>query len=275
MLIFIVVQSKHFLFELNIFAKVFLLRDFSLIEFHNTSQQCLKLCSGLITNKLLSKSVLIEHFSSYDLSCFTFFGLHVYGVMSWVCSLLLLIIGFMAYCNHDLSGAHRHLLYRSMQHGLVQWFYLKKQRPFPSSFPFLHSPLPSFPFFPTFIFYLFYFHFHLNPIIHPCILQVFHNSVLCIFYPFSCCSQNTLQVPLSSVWLIFCFNLILSSLHFLQYNSTCSAFSVILHSSDLLWPNRNNVLFNPVWSSLSLVKTVSSLLFLPFTPCALIHFCIL
>ncbi len=25
----------------------------------------------------------------------------------------------MAYCNHDLSGAYRHLLYRSMQHGLA------------------------------------------------------------------------------------------------------------------------------------------------------------
>ncbi len=62
MLIFIVVQSKHFFFELNIFSKVFLLRDFSLIEFHNTAQQCLKLCSGLITNKLLSKSVLIRAF---------------------------------------------------------------------------------------------------------------------------------------------------------------------------------------------------------------------
>ncbi len=33
--------------------------------------------------------------------------------------LLLLLIGFMAYCNHDLSGAYRHLLYRSMQHGLA------------------------------------------------------------------------------------------------------------------------------------------------------------
>ncbi len=32
---------------------------------------------------------------------------------------VLLIIGFTAYCNHDLSGAYRHLLYRSMQHGLA------------------------------------------------------------------------------------------------------------------------------------------------------------
>ncbi len=36
------------------------------------------------------------------------------------CSLLLLLLlGFMANCNHVLSGAYRHLLYRSMQHGLA------------------------------------------------------------------------------------------------------------------------------------------------------------
>ncbi len=31
----------------------------------------------------------------------------------------LLLLGFMANCNHVLSGAYRHLLYRSMQHGLA------------------------------------------------------------------------------------------------------------------------------------------------------------
>ncbi len=83
----------------------------------------------------------------------------------------------MAYCNHDLSGAYRHLLYRSMQHGLAysSMILLNKKKkkkkknqdkiiiiissfslfpflflfffPFPSSFPFLPSPFPSFPFF--------------------------------------------------------------------------------------------------------------------------------
>ncbi len=33
--------------------------------------------------------------------------------------LLLLLLGFMANCNHVLSGAYRHLLYQSMQHGLA------------------------------------------------------------------------------------------------------------------------------------------------------------
>ncbi len=36
-------------------------------------------------------------------------------------------------------------------------------------------------------------HYYLNPVIYPCILQIFHNNILCIFYPFSCCSQNTLK----------------------------------------------------------------------------------
>ncbi len=77
-----------------------------------------------------------------------------------------------------------------------------------------------------------------------------------------------------------------SSLYFLQCNNICSALSVILtnifstilhskHSSDWLFPNKNYVLFNPVWSNLSLVKTDSPLLFFLFTPCALIDFCTL
>ncbi len=73
-----------------------------------------------------------------------------------------------------------------------------------------------------------------------------------------------------------------SSLYFLQCNNICSALSVILtnifskilhskHSSDWLFPNKNYILFNPVWSNL--VKTDSPLLFFRFTP--LIDFCTL
>ncbi len=130
-------------------------------------------------------------------------------------------------------------------------------------------------------------HYYLNPIIYPCILQIF--PIDCIktgystiascasFTPSPVVPKTPSRFNFLPVWFIFCFNLILSSLYFLQCNSICSAFSVILHSiysSDYFYLTKT-MFYLTLCGQTSAWLKLTPLLFLPFTPCALIHFCIL